>query len=114
MHLEKTLMRLLNFQKKHHVLFLNGLVTISSKEIQANAMSTNQQVHVNMGTAKIKNSQYEKLLGVTIDAKLSLKAHIQQICGKASVKLKVFARIAPFIYIYIYIYIYIQVVISDP
>ena len=34
----KTLMRLLNRYKKHHVLFLNGLATISSKEIQANVM----------------------------------------------------------------------------
>ena len=37
-----------------------------------------------------------KLLGVTIDTKLSFKTHIQQICGKATAKLKALARIALF------------------
>ena len=59
-------------------------------------LSTEQQVHVNLGTAHIKNSQYEKLLGVTIDTKLSFKTHIQQICGKANAKLKALARIILF------------------
>ena len=62
-------------------------------------LSTDQQVHVHVGTAQIKNSQYEKLLGVTIDtdAKLNLETHIQNICGKASVKLITLTRIAPFV-----------------
>ena len=61
-------------------------------------LSTDQPVHVHVGTAQIKNSQYEKLLGVTIDtdAKLNLETHIQKICGKASVKLITLTRIAPF------------------
>ena len=42
-------------------------------------LSTEQQVHVNLGTAQIKNSQYEKLLGVIIDKKLSFNTHTQQI-----------------------------------
>ena len=53
-------------------------------------------MHVNLGTAQIKNSQYEKLLGVTIDTKLSFKTHIQKICGKANAKLKALGRIVPF------------------
>ena len=28
-------------------------------------LSTDQQIHVNIGTAQIKNSQYQKLLGVS-------------------------------------------------
>ena len=39
---------------------------------------------------------YEKLLGVTIDAKLSFEKHIEQIYAKARAKLKALARIAPF------------------
>ena len=35
--------------------------------------------------------------GITIDSKLSFAKHIQQICSRASAKLKVLARIAPFI-----------------
>ena len=38
----------------------------------------------------------EKLLGVTIYAKLSFAKHIEQIHAKASATLKVLARIAPF------------------
>ena len=53
-------------------------------------------MHVNLGTVKIKKSQYEKLLGVTIDTKLSFKVHLQQICGKANTKLNALARIVPF------------------
>ena len=47
-------------------------------------LSTDQQVHVNLGTAQIKNSQYEKLLGVTYDTKLSFKTYIQQIAHLVS------------------------------
>ena len=53
-------------------------------------------LHVSFGTAQIKNSQYEKLLEVTIYTKLSLMTHIQQICGKASAMLKALTRIVPF------------------
>ena len=53
-------------------------------------------MHVDIGTAQIENTQNEKLLGITIDSKLSFDKHIQQICSRASAKLKALARIAPF------------------
>ena len=53
-------------------------------------------MHVHLGTAQIKNSQYEKLLGVIIDKKLSFNTHTQQIWGKANAKLKALVRIASF------------------
>ena len=53
-------------------------------------------MHGNIGTAQIKNKQNEKLLGITIDSKLSFDKNIQQICSRASAKLKALARIAPF------------------
>ena len=59
-------------------------------------LSTDKQVHVNIGTAQIENTQNEKLLGITIDSKPSFDKHIQQICSRASAKLKALARIAPF------------------
>ena len=52
-------------------------------------------MHINIGTAQIENSQFEKLLGVTLDSRLTFEKHIQQICGKASSKLKALARVTP-------------------
>ena len=75
----------------------------SDNQFQANAskchvlLSTDEHVQVKIGTAQIKNSSSEKLLGVTIDAKLSFEKHIEQICAKARAKLKALARIASFI-----------------
>lgn len=72
--LEKRLMRLLNLEMKHHV-----IKWFNDNQFQANAskfhvlLRTDQQVHVNIDTAQIKNIQYEELLGVTIDTKLSVK-----------------------------------------
>ena len=59
-------------------------------------LSTSQQVHAYIHTAQIKHSQYEKLLRVTTDTKLSSKTHYQEICGKGRAKLKALARITPF------------------
>ena len=53
-------------------------------------------MHVNIGTAQIENTQNEKLLGIKIHSKPSFGKHIQQICIKASAKLKALARITPF------------------
>ena len=53
-----------------------------------------KHVQVKIGEAQIKNSSSERLLGVTIDAKLSFEKHIKQISAKARAKLKALARIA--------------------
>ena len=59
-------------------------------------LSTDKQVQVNIGTAQIEDTQNEKLPGIIIDSKLNFYKHIQQICSRASAKLKALARIAPF------------------
>ena len=53
-------------------------------------------MQTNIGTAQIENIQNENLLGIIINSKLSFDKHIQQICSRASAKLKALARIAPF------------------
>ena len=53
-------------------------------------------MHVNIGTAQIENTQNKKFLGITIESKLSFDKHIQQICSRASAKLKALARTVPF------------------
>ena len=73
----------------------------SDNQFQANAskcdvlLSTDEHVQVKIGTAQIENSSSEKLLSVTIDAKLSFVKHIEQIYAKARAMLKALARIAP-------------------
>ena len=59
-------------------------------------LSTDEHLPAKIGAAQIENSSSEKLLGVTIDAKLNFVKHIEQIYAKARAKLKALARIAPF------------------
>ena len=56
-----------------------------------------QHVQIKIGAAQIVTSSSEKLLGVTISAKLSSEKHIEQIYAKARAKLKALAKIAPFL-----------------
>ena len=90
---------------------LNGLENVSSNlfqwftetELKGNAskchllISSGENVHVNIGTSQIKNSDYKRLLGIDIDCKLSFENHINQICSKAKSKIKALVRIAPFL-----------------
>ena len=71
-----------------------------NNEMQANAdkchvlISTDQKLHVNIGTLQIENSKCEKLLGVNIDSKLSFEKHLNIICGKARAKICALGRVA--------------------
>ena len=47
-------------------------------------ISSDENVHVNIGTSKIKNNDSERLLGIDIDCKLSFENHINQLSSKAS------------------------------
>ena len=81
---------------------LNSLENVSSNlfqwftenELKGNAsqchllISSGENVHVNVGTSHIKNSDCERLLGIDIDCKLSFENHINQICNKAKAKIK--------------------------
>ena len=81
---------------------LNGLENVSSNlfqwftenELKGNAtkchllINSGENLHVNIGTSQIKNSDCERLLGIDIDCKLSFQNHIYQICSKAGGKLR--------------------------
>ena len=43
----------------------------------------------------IESTNYEKLLGVKIDSKLSFDKHIKMICKKESDKLRALTRVTP-------------------
>ena len=53
-----------------------------------------ENISVNVDSYQIKNSKSEKLLGITIDNKLSFNEHVSGLCMKASQKLHALARVA--------------------
>ena len=51
---------------------------------------------IKIGKSCIKNSIYEKILGINFDYQLKFTNHIDEICKKAPRKLNALARIAPY------------------
>ena len=68
------------------------------------SFTDNENVHVNIGTSQIKNNNCERLLGIDIYCILSFENHINQMCSKARAKIKVLARIAPFLILFFFSY----------
>ena len=58
--------------------------------------SPSQEVSLNANNFKIKNSDYEKLLGVKFDSKLRFDQHITDLCRRTSRKIHALARVTPF------------------
>ena len=59
-------------------------------------LSTSTSSTANINGDIIKNSESEKLLGVTIDYKLNFEEHLSKVCDKASQKLNALARISSY------------------
>ena len=59
-------------------------------------VSTSQELSLNVNSFKIKNSDFEKLLGVKFDSKLRFDQHITDLCRTASRKIQALARVTPF------------------
>ena len=59
-------------------------------------ISTNEERSISIGGEKIQNSKSEKLLGVTVDNKLSFTEHVYKICDKASQKHNALTRLSSF------------------
>ena len=60
--------------------------------------SSNEELNIVMEDQTISNSNYEKLLGVLLDSKLTFKPHIDSICRKAGLKLNAISRIIPYMH----------------
>ena len=56
--------------------------------------ASNERDNIHVGEAQIEESGEEKLLGITLDKKLSFKNHVKTLCKKASQKLHALARIS--------------------
>ena len=59
--------------------------------------NSNNEVSLTIETQKIRNSKFEKLLGIKLGSKLNFNSHIHDICQKAGQKLNVIYRITPYI-----------------
>ena len=59
-------------------------------------VSTSQEVSLNVNNFKIKNSDYEKRLGVKFDSKLRFDQLITDLCRRPSRTIHTLARMTPF------------------
>ena len=55
------------------------------------------ELTLNINHTQIKSSKEEKLLGITIDNKLTFQKHVNNLCNKVSQKLNALTRIASYI-----------------
>ena len=60
------------------------------------SLSDNSRAIATIDNSYIESEDEQVLLGITIDSNLSFENHINSICKKASQKLNVLARIAPY------------------
>ena len=56
--------------------------------------TSKEKVNIRVGEVQIEESDEEKLLGVTLDKRLSFKKHVLTLCKKASQKLHALTRIS--------------------
>ena len=54
------------------------------------------EVIIKLGKTEIRNSEYEKLLGIKVDTKLNFNEHLNDIISKASHKVNALSRVAPY------------------
>ena len=59
-------------------------------------MSTNNTPEIKVGDSLIKINACEKLLGVRVDYKPTFDNHLANLCKKANNKLRVLARVTPY------------------
>ncbi len=59
--------------------------------------SANQTITISIGDSDIENTNEEKLLGVTIDHKLTFEPHLNKLCKRAGYKLFALSRLSSYI-----------------
>ena len=60
-------------------------------------MNKKDEVTVKIGDTEIKNSEYQKLLGIKVDSKLNINEHLNHIISKASGKANALSSLIPYI-----------------
>ena len=55
-----------------------------------------ENTSITIGQSPLMESQNDKLLGITVDKKLSFQAHIDNVCKKAGQKLHALARVSKY------------------
>ena len=55
------------------------------------------EITIKIRNSESKESDYEKLLGITFDKKLDVKKHIENVCRKANQKINALARLPNYI-----------------
>ena len=60
-------------------------------------VNNKDEVVINLGQTKIKNSEYEKLLGMKVDTKLKLNEHLNDIISKGRGKVNALSRLVPYL-----------------
>ena len=58
------------------------------------------EVTIRIRDTEVKNSEYEKLLGIKVDTKLNFNEHLNDIISKASRKVNVLSRVMPYTNLY--------------
>ena len=59
-------------------------------------VSKKDEVTIRIGDTEIKNSEYEKLLGIKVDTKLNLNKHLNDIISKSIHKANVLSKVMPY------------------
>ena len=59
-------------------------------------VSRKDEVVINFGETEIKNSEYDKLLGIKVHTKLNFNEHVNDIISKASRKVDALSRVVPY------------------
>ena len=74
--------------------FSNNALKANPDKFHIILSSTDETLLFNVDQYEIHNSQSEKLLGVTLDSKLTLNEHVTNLCKKASKKLHALNRVS--------------------
>ena len=80
--------------------FLNGLELIDPVKSQITFLASNidnSKITFMIENKRVKSRSEVKLLGITIDDKLSFTAHIENLCNTASNHFRAFVRIRKFL-----------------
>ena len=77
--------------------FLENFMKLNEEKCHLIIFGANKEkVYMHVGEAQIEESDDEKLLGITLDKKLSFKKHVQTLCKKDCQKLHALTRISIF------------------